>query len=524
MMSYPETRKLEQQMDDPRSSIGEPQIRFLVACPRSGSTLLMRIFAESPVCAVTSRLLLMGKAGSEEGFSPDYSILENPFHHKTFMSALKSGKQFLICKEELGNDSRKGECLYNICPTPSAYAMARPIFLFRDPVRVFDSWKNVGWTDAQSLIDCYTNMFHMLSRAPPHAVSCLVYERLIQQPKTEIERICARWGIPFSESMLKFDHPFGSAFFYSSDREKEIYCERKPLGIFQTVEENSTVEPNVPYHDLLSNAEKDDIEKYAGFLYARCWEDDILRLRAIISERTWIGFDLDDTLHEFRRSSGIATNRVLAEISKRHDTPLPALKDEYAVVLKMKTANAFADGKTSFDYRRERFASVLTHFALPQNDRFLSEILELYEATLSASLELKCGVLDLLSLIKDMGKKIVIITEGPKDAQERAVRGLGIDGFIDFLATTTQFGVAKTDGLFPRVLEHLCITPGDIVYIGDNEERDMKSALAEGIFSIHLAEMKHVSFNTIPPKINTLRKLQYILSSDRCSSPLQPSE
>ena len=500
----------------------EPQIRFFVACPRSGSTLLMRIFAESPLCAVTSRLLLMGKADSkEEGFSPDYSILENPSNHSTFLSALQSGKQFLICKEELGNDRRKGECLYNVCPTP-AYAMTRPIFLFRDPIRVFDSWKSVGWADAQSLIDCYINMFQMLSRAPLRAVSCLVYERLIQNPKTEIERICARWGIPFSESMLKFDHPFGSAFVFSSDRERHIYCEEKPLGLFKTVETSSTVEPNVPYHNLLSNAEKSKIEEQAGFLYARCcWEDDILRLRAILSERTWIGFDLDDTLHEFRHSSGIAINKVLTEISKRYGTPIPALKDEYSVVLKLKTANAFADGKTktSFDYRRERFASLLNHFFLPQDDEFMSKLLELYELNLMASLELKCGALDLLPLIKNMGKKIVIITEGPQDAQERTIRGLGIDGFIDFLATTAHFGVAKTNGLFPRVLKHLCLAPSDIAYVGDNKERDMEPALAAGIFSIHYAETQHVSFNTIPPKINTLKKLQYVLSNDLWPPP-----
>ena len=508
-------------MNEPRSSTGEPQIRFLVACPRSGSTLLMRIFAESPVCAVTSRLLLMGKAGSREGFSPDYSILENPSHHSVFISALKSGKQFLICKEELGNDSRKGECLYNVCPEPSSYTMTRPIFQFRDPIRGFDSWKSVEWTDAQSLSDCYTNMFYMLSRAPSHAVSCLVYERLIQEPRTEIERICARWGIPFSESMLKFYRAFGSAFTFLSDHERDNYCEKKPLGLFKTVESSSTVEPDVPHHNLLSNAEKENIEEHAGLLYIRLWEDDILRLRAILAERTWIGFDLDDTLHEFRRSSGIATHRVLAEISKRHGTPIPALKDEYSVILKMKTANAFSDGKTSFDYRRERFASVLNHFSLPQDDQFMKELLELYEADLMASLELKCGALGLLSLIKDMGKKVVVMTEGPQDAQERAVRGLGIDKFIDFLATTAHFGVAKTDGLFPRVLERLGVTPGDMVYIGDNEERDMKPALKEGIFSIHLAETKHVALNTIPPRINTLRELQYILSNRRCpSSPL----
>lgn len=82
----------------------------------------------------------------------------------------------------------------------------------------------------------------------------------------------------------------------------------------------------------------------------------------------------------------------------------------------MKTANAFSDGKTSFDYRRERFASVLSYFSLLQDDEFMSKLLELYEANFMTSLELKCGALDLLSLIRDMGKKIIVITEGPQDA------------------------------------------------------------------------------------------------------------
>lgn len=517
MTSSQDKQKQKTNMDKPQSSSQEPEIRFIVACPRSGSTLLMRIFAESPVCAVTSRLILMGKAGSSEVFKPDYSILENPSRHSVFISAMNLGKRFLICKEELGNSSQKGECSYDVCPDPSAYTMVRPIFLIRDPIRVFDSWKNVGWTDAQSLIDCYTNMFRMLHRAPSHAVSCLIYERLIQEPQTEIQRICARWGVPFSETMLKFKHSFGSSFIFSTDRERTIYCEEKPLGLFKTVEASSSVEPDVPYHGLLSNTEKDNIEEHVGLLYLRCWQDDVLRLRAILAEKTWIGFDLDDTLHEFRRSSGTATDKILEEISVRYGTPILALKGEYSRFLKVKTANAFSDGKMSFDYRRDRFASVLAHFSLPQDDQFMVELLESYETTLMASLELKCGALSLLATVKDMGKKIVVITEGPQDAQERTVQGLGIEKYIDFLATTTYFRVAKTDGLFPRVLEHLGVSPGDMVYIGDNEQRDMKPALAEGIFSIHLAEMKHVSLNTLPPQINTLRKLQYILSND-CSS------
>ena len=370
------------------------------------------------------------------------------------------------------------------------------------------------WTDAQSLIDCYTNNLGMLHRASSHAVSYFVYERLIQEPQTEVERICARRGAPFSDTMLNFKHPFGSSFMFSTDSERTIYCEKKPLGLFTTVEASSSVEREVPHHGILSNSEKDNIEERVGLLYLSCWQDDILRLRNLLAEKTWIGFDLDDTLHEFRRSSGTTTNKVLEEISERYGTPMHALRGEYSRVLKAKTANAFSEGKTSFDYRRERFTSVLAHFSLPQDDQFMAELLESYEVTLMKSLELKCGALDLLSMIKDMGKKIVVITEGPQDAQERTIQGLGIEGYIDFLATTNHFGVAKTAGLFPRVLEYLGVPSGDIAYVGDNEQRDMKPALAEGIFSTHFAEIKHISLNTIPPQINTPRKLQYILSND----------
>ena len=69
--------------------------------------------------------------------------------------------------------------------------------------------------------------------------------------------------------MLEFNYPFVSAFTFSSDRERDIYCEKKPLRNFDTVEISSTVEPDVPHHDLLSNAEKGYFEEHAGHLYAR---------------------------------------------------------------------------------------------------------------------------------------------------------------------------------------------------------------------------------------------------------------
>jgi putative hydrolase of the HAD superfamily len=147
--------------------------------------------------------------------------------------------------------------------------------------------------------------------------------------------------------MLDFKQPFGSSSIFSSDRERSIYCKKKPLGLSSTVEANSTIEADVPYHNLLSNAEKDTLEEHLGRQYLRYWQDDVARLRAILTEKLWFGFDLDDTLHEFRRASGAATHSVLEEICHHSGTSLQRLKGEYRKVLRDKTANGF--------FRREDF-------------------------------------------------------------------------------------------------------------------------------------------------------------------------
>ncbi|GKT40364.1 glyceraldehyde 3-phosphate phosphatase [Colletotrichum spaethianum] len=235
-------------------------------------------------------------------------------------------------------------------------------------------------------------------------------------------------------------------------------------------------------------------------------------LKAILAEKSWFGFDLDDTLHEFRRASTAATSKTLEVVSQRHQTPWVSLKEEYTKILHEKTAGAFSEGKTSFEYRRERFASLLERFSLPQDDAFLDELLEVYETTLNQSLQLKEGAAITLETLKGMGKKIAVITEGPQDAQERTVRNLGVADHIDFLATTNYFGLPKTEGLFPKVLSHLGITAADMVYVGDSELRDMEPAMAGGIFCIHLNEAAQASWASHPPRIKSLRNLEQVLA------------
>ena len=51
--------------------VGTLQVRLLVAVPRSGSTLLMRIFCEASSCSVTSRLVLQDNYSEGASHKPD---------------------------------------------------------------------------------------------------------------------------------------------------------------------------------------------------------------------------------------------------------------------------------------------------------------------------------------------------------------------------------------------------------------------------------------------------------------------
>ncbi len=471
----------------------------------------MRVCSEASSCATTSRLILMGNMGNhgiDSHFQPDHTILQHPEDHPVYKSAQASGKRFLVSKEEFGNDRRKGECDYDVFPDTSKYAMVKPAFLLRDPIRTFDSWKSVGWLDVESLICCYMKMFSMIGAA--NTSYCLLYERLIHNPQVEIESLCKWWGIPFEAEMLTFTRPFGS-FFFNNDRERKIYCEENPRGLFTNVQAHQTVTPNFPSHGLLSNIEIEYIDTKLGKLYMETWGEKMDELRKTLKEKTWFAFDLDDTLHDYREVSFGAAETVFQLIWCGYQTNSEAQRAAYGRILIETTAGAFADGKTSDEYRHERFTVLCNEFSIPLAEGLVDDLVLLYKNSLESFLELKPGARSLLTTLKAIGKKIAVITEGPQDAQEWTVEKLGIKDQVDFLATTNFFGTSKVDGLFGKVLEHLKIDASSIVYVGDSEERDMVPAMEEGIFVMHYAELESFSLDTTPVRINTLKKLETIL-------------
>ncbi|KAJ5941376.1 hypothetical protein N7516_001544 [Penicillium verrucosum] len=203
-----------------------------------------------------------------------------------------------------------------------------------------------------------------------------------------------------------------------------------------------------------------------------------------IGSKAWFGFDLDDTLHEFRRASANASVCVFETIhASNNKISVKILRNTYQDILRSATANAFTDGRISSEYLCERFGRLLQAHGLI-DDSLLDRLLEVYRDSLRENLTLKTGTLHLLQTLQGLGKKVIVITEGPTDAQQWTVQELGIQSYIDVLVTSNEVGKSKVDGLFGVVLEKYGIAAEDIVYFGDNGIRDVQAAREEGILAV----------------------------------------
>lgn len=234
----------------------------------------------------------------------------------------------------------------------------------------------------------------------------------------------------------------------------------------------------------------------------------------VLQSKQYVGFDLDDTLHEFRKTSSYAFSAVCDAVHKETRVSPDALKATYTEILQSRTASAFIDGRTSVDYRRDRFSRLLQAYGFEASNDFLDCLLNIWQSHLSVALELKPGALSLLQTLKGLDKRIVIITEGPQDAQEWTVRQLGIAPYIDILVTTNEIGKSKVNGLFSAVLEKYGIHPGNMVYVGDNEVRDVRPAKNEGLLTVLYDEKRETGLDDLDSLcISSLHRLEDILRS-----------
>ena len=217
---------------------------------------------------------------------------------------------------------------------------------------------------------------------------------------------------------------------------------------------------------------------------------------------TDIFFDLDHTLWDFEKNSGLAFNEIFIELN------FPFSLD---VFLKFYNPINHAQWKlyrenkiTQEDLRFNRLNKTFEKLNYSTSIGLIDKISEQYITYLSTFPHLFEGAIELLEALKSRFR-LHIITNGFDKVQQFKIENSGIKSFFEFVFTAEKVGFKKPHPeIFIQSLKTVNTTAEASIMIGDSFEADILGALNQGMQAIH--------FNSHNEEVHTKCPIVYSLA------------
>lgn len=212
------------------------------------------------------------------------------------------------------------------------------------------------------------------------------------------------------------------------------------------------------------------------------------QLREILTQpefekNTHIFFDLNNTLHNFKKTEGMALKEVYGKIGKNYKLKKDELENVYRKIREEQEKEGFIQDKTGFEYRGERFTKLLEHFSI-DDEKLVKKLVKIYTEAFERNLVLEKEV---LLMLQNLSKKykLTLVTEGPIDAQRSVIKILGIEEYFPQIFISAKFGQAKETGkLFESAMKELNLNKEEVIIIGDSLIKDIQGANKLGVKSV----------------------------------------
>jgi putative hydrolase of the HAD superfamily len=217
---------------------------------------------------------------------------------------------------------------------------------------------------------------------------------------------------------------------------------------------------------------------------------------------TDVFFDLDHTLWDFEKNSGLTFNKIFLELN------FPFSLD---VFLKFYNPINHAQWKlyrenkiTQEDLRFNRLNKTFEKLNYSASIGLIDNISEKYITYLSTFPHLFEGTLELLEALKNRFR-LHIITNGFDKIQQFKIENSGIESFFEFVFTAEKVGFKKPHPeIFIQSLKTVNTTAEASIMIGDSFEADILGALNQGMQAIH--------FNSHNEEVHTKCPIVYSLA------------
>ncbi|ASU78085.1 HAD family hydrolase [Actinopolyspora erythraea] len=221
--------------------------------------------------------------------------------------------------------------------------------------------------------------------------------------------------------------------------------------------------------------------------------------------------DIDDTLLDSHRSA----RRAFASLTG-NDAAWPVwrrLTDEYNARM--------AAGEIDFETMcRERTRDFFGAFGEQLSEGEVLAREQRRMAALRESWELFDDVSRCLEWLRASGFGIAAITNAPGAYQRHKLATTGLAASFDAVLISGECGVAKpSPGIFSAACAALCLSPAEVVHVGNNLEIDANGAACAGMHGVWLDRERNSSTSAVVPPggvsvITSLHELPELLVCD----------
>ncbi|MCF6308212.1 MAG: YjjG family noncanonical pyrimidine nucleotidase [Flavobacteriaceae bacterium] len=227
-----------------------------------------------------------------------------------------------------------------------------------------------------------------------------------------------------------------------------------------------------------------------------------------ISEITDVFFDLDHTLWDFDKNSGLAFERVF----KKHKITI-GINDFLKVYepINLEYWRLFRNEKVGKqDLRRGRLNDAFKKFNFEFSMQVIDEMADSYIEELPIDNHLFEGTFEILDYLS---KKYTlhIITNGFEEVQYKKIKNSGIRKHFKSITTSEEIGVKKPNPvIFKRALEKTNALIEKSIMIGDSFEADILGAENVGLQTLFFNYKNEQVSNTYP-SVSSLLEIKNIL-------------
>lgn len=212
-----------------------------------------------------------------------------------------------------------------------------------------------------------------------------------------------------------------------------------------------------------------------------------------------IFIDLDDTLWATQLNNRAALSDLYDEEGWGHAYPsFDHFFDRYAPHNEL-LWKAYREGTIT---KHQLTISRLAHPLEPLQITDEAEILQLNQRVLSKVVEkrgIEEGALELLDYLQSHYRKVVVVSNGFEEVQEKKMAGSGILPYIDHTVLSERAGYAKPHPqIFRLALSLSGSRAQETIFIGDSWEADIVGAQATGIATIWYNPLRIVPPNPTP--------------------------